>query len=75
MADIEYLDNERKLLWEEINRIKNDELIPLQEKIKEIAQSIPEDVKEFQSAKHSIDKLKSAFKDYKTQYEEITKKM
>ena len=74
MADTEYLDNERKLLWKEINRIKNDELIPLQEKIKEIAQSIPEDVKEFQSAKHSIDKLKSAFKDYKTQYEEITKK-
>lgn len=74
MADTEYLDNERKLLWEEINRIKNDELRPLQEKIKEIAQSIPEDVKEFKSAKHSIDKLKSAFKDYKTQYEEITQK-
>ena len=63
MADIEYLDNERKLLWKEINRIKNDELIPLQEKIKEIAQSIPEDIKEFKSAKHSIDVLKSAFKD------------
>lgn len=74
MADIEYLENERKLLWQEINNIKDNELKPLRERIRGIANTIPEDIREFKSAKHSIDLLKVAFKEYKNQYEDITKK-
>lgn len=74
MADIEYLENERKLLWQEVNNIKDKELKPLQEKINNIANTIPEDIKEFKSAKHSIDLLKTAYREYKNQYEDITKK-
>ena len=66
MADIEYLDNERKLLWEELNKIK--------ESVKNLSSSIPQDISELKSYKSSIEKLKSAFKQYKEQYEDITKK-
>ena len=74
MVNIEYLDDERKLLWKEINRIKDIELKTIQENISRIATTIPEDIKEFKSAKHSIDLLKAAYKEYKNQYENITKK-
>ena len=74
MADIEYLDNERKLLWQELDKIKKEELVSIKESIKNLSSSIPQDISDLKSYKSSIERLKSAFKQYKEQYADITKK-
>jgi hypothetical protein len=74
MTDIEFLENERKLLWEEVNKIKKEDLPFLRESLKQLSSSIPQDVSDLKSYKSSIEKLKSAFRQYREQYEDITKK-
>ena len=74
MADIEYLDRERELLWKEINRIKNEDLKIITDKIVEMSKSLPKDIEELKSYKASIEHLKSAFKQYQKTYDDIVKK-
>jgi len=72
MVDINYLDDERKKLWAEIERVKTEILPSVQNKID--ALDIPEAIKKFNSAKNSIDKLKAKYKDYESLYNDMIAK-
>ena len=74
MADIEYLEKERKLLWEAIEDLKKNQLKNLEESYNNLLQTIPQDVADLKSYKASIARLKTSFKDYKDLYEDISSK-
>lgn len=74
MADIEYLEKERKLLWEAIDDLKKNQLKNLEESYNNLLQTIPQDVADLKSYKASIARLKTSFKDYKDLYEDISSK-
>ena len=74
MVDVEYLEKERKLLWEAIEDLKKNQLKKLEESYNKLLQTIPQDVADLKSYKASIAKLKTSFKDYKDLYEDISSK-
>lgn len=65
MVDVEYLEKERKLLWEAIEDLKKNQLKKLEESYNKLLQTIPQDVADLKSYKASIARLKTSFKDYK----------
>lgn len=74
MVNIEYLNNERELLWKEITQIKDEKLPNINQKISELTKSLPDDISDLKSYKQSIAHLKSAFKEYKETFKDITEK-
>lgn len=74
MVDLEYLEKERKLLWEAIEDLKKNQLKKLEESYNKLLQTIPQDVADLKSYKASIARLKTSFKDYKDLYEDISSK-
>ena len=61
MDTLEYLEEERKKLWAEIVKIKEEELKSLQSEINQLNMNIPQDIKEFEANKNSIRALKAKY--------------
>ena len=75
MDTLEYLEEERKKLWAEIVKIKEEELKSLQSEINQLNVNIPQDIKEFEANKNSIRALKEKYKDYKEHYDTVIAKV
>lgn len=75
MDTLEYLEEERKKLWAEIVKIKEEELKSLQSEINQLNVNIPQDIKEFEANKNSIRALKAKYKDYKEHYDTVIAKV